>query len=58
MMKRAIVMLAFITAGFAAGLVLTGRMRTAGESEAQPPRRTTARRAARPASGAGQRCPI
>jgi serine protease Do len=33
--KRAILVVSFITLGFAAGLVLTGRMRTAGESSAQ-----------------------
>jgi Do/DeqQ family serine protease len=40
-MKRTIVMLSFLIAGFAAGLVLTGRMRTAGESAAQPSGTTT-----------------
>ena len=55
-MKRAIVMLAFTIAGFAAGLVLTGRMRTANESEAQAPGSTTQGRAT--GSGAGQPSPI
>jgi serine protease Do len=35
-MKRSILMVSFVIAGFAAGLVLTGRMRTAGDSAAQP----------------------
>ena len=36
MLRRAIVVVTFITLGFAAGLVLTGRMRGAGDSNAQP----------------------
>jgi serine protease Do len=35
MLRRAIVVVTFIMLGFLAGLVLTGRMRTAGESNAQ-----------------------
>ncbi len=37
MLRRAIVLVAFITLGFIAGLVLTGRMRSAEESSAQAP---------------------
>jgi len=36
MLRRALVLVTFITLGFAAGLVLTGRMRSAGESTARP----------------------
>ena len=36
MLRRALVLVTFITLGFAAGLVLTGRMRSAGESAARP----------------------
>ena len=36
-MRRTIVLVSFITLGFIAGLVLTGRMRSAEETAAQPP---------------------
>jgi serine protease Do len=36
MLRRALVLVTFVTLGFAAGLVLTGRMRSAGESAARP----------------------
>lgn len=36
MLRRTILVFTFVTLGFAAGLVLTGRMRTAGDSTAQP----------------------
>jgi Do/DeqQ family serine protease len=37
MIRRITFIVLLVTAGFVGGLVLTGRMRTAGESEAQPP---------------------
>jgi serine protease Do len=37
MLRRTIVLVSFITLGFIAGLVLTGRMRSADETAAQPP---------------------
>ena len=37
MLRRAIVLVSFISLGFIAGLVLTGRMRSADETAAQPP---------------------
>lgn len=53
-MRRAIVVVSLITLGFAAGLVLTGRMRSAGESAAQASDTPGAgAQAARPAVAAG-----
>src|SRR6185503_9303751 len=37
MIRRITFIVLLVMAGFVGGLVLTGRMRTAGESEAQPP---------------------
>ena len=37
MLRRAIVLVTFVSLGFVAGLVLTGRMRSADETEAQTP---------------------
>ena len=37
MLRRAILLVSFISLGFIAGLVLTGRMRSADETAAQPP---------------------
>ena len=53
MLRRALVTCSFVTLGFAAGLVLTGRMRTAEESTAQTPETPgDAAAAQRPAAGA------
>jgi serine protease Do len=51
-MKRASIGIALIIAGFIAGLVLTGRLRSADESTAQPTQQRVAQPVALPASGA------
>src|SRR5688500_3316815 len=58
MLRRAIVVVSFVTLGFAAGLVLTGRMRTANESAAQAPDAPgDSVLASRPAAGAAGALP-
>src|SRR4051812_21899088 len=51
MVRRIAVFALFMTMAFFAGLVVTGRMRTAGESIAEPAPQTPARTAAAPISG-------
>jgi Do/DeqQ family serine protease len=51
MVRRIAVFALFMTMAFFAGLVVTGRMRTAGESIAEPAPQTPARTAAVPVSG-------
>jgi Do/DeqQ family serine protease len=41
MTRRILILMVFVSAGFAAGLVLTGRMRTADEATAAPPAAAT-----------------
>ena len=52
MVRRIFVFVLFLTAGFAAGLVLTGRMQTAGEATAAPPPAEAAPAPAQTARGA------